>query len=85
MPATASTEMKAAAGAGAGPPRDMALMARNAADGRACAACGRTDAKLHRCTRCKAVWYCGAACANARWPQHKAECNAARHSADDNG
>eukprot|EP00662_Eupelagonemidae_sp_cell21_P055362 gene55362-biopygen79353 len=78
-----STRTEAAAGGGAGLSGDLTLTARNVADGRACAACGRVDVKLHRCTRCKAVWYCGAACAKAWWPQHKAECTAAQRCSDD--
>ena len=39
-----------------------------------CAHCGKQGAKLKRCSICKHVWYCGAACQNAAWRQHKKTC-----------
>ena len=40
-----------------------------------CAACGTTDVHLQRCSRCKAVSYCGRECQAADWRTHKATCN----------
>lgn len=37
-----------------------------------CGVCGKV-ATL-RCSRCKAVWYCAAACQKAHWPTHKQSC-----------
>ncbi|KDQ60288.1 hypothetical protein JAAARDRAFT_191683 [Jaapia argillacea MUCL 33604] len=31
---------------------------------------------LKRCTRCRALWYCNAACQNSDWTMHKHECSA---------
>eukprot|EP00662_Eupelagonemidae_sp_cell21_P057247 gene57247-biopygen50404 len=49
-------------------------LARNAADGRQCAGCGRADAQLHRCARCKGAWYCSSDCQKQHWPQHQPAC-----------
>jgi hypothetical protein len=45
----------------------------------ACAGCGITEAaletgKLHQCSACKSVRYCGKACQGADWPAHKSTC-----------
>jgi hypothetical protein len=50
-----------------------------ARDVRACAGCGRTaemleNGKLHLCTGCRRVRYCGRACQVANRPAHKAVC-----------
>eukprot|EP00664_Eupelagonemidae_sp_cell27_P003969 gene3969-9378_t len=34
------------------------LAAKNSADARACAGCGRYDVQLLRCAVCKAAYYC---------------------------
>ena len=39
-----------------------------------CAHCGKQGAVLKRCSVCKNVWYCGAACQNAAWRRHKKKC-----------
>jgi len=39
-----------------------------------CAHCGKQGAVLKRCSVCKNVWYCGAACQNAAWKRHKKTC-----------
>lgn len=31
---------------------------------------------VQRCSGCKGVYYCGAACQQADWPSHKTECKA---------
>ncbi|KAA1473083.1 SET domain-containing protein [Dentipellis sp. KUC8613] len=43
-----------------------------------CSACvsPAPEAGLKRCTRCKVVSYCGAACQNSDWTIHKKECGA---------
>ena len=42
---------------------------------RSCAACGSTaDVKL-RCSRCKRVWYCSAACQRTDWRAHRGGCD----------
>ncbi|RYY33642.1 zinc finger MYND domain-containing protein, partial [archaeon] len=38
-----------------------------------CACCGRQDAGL-RCSQCKGVHYCSAACQRADWVQHRGAC-----------
>jgi hypothetical protein len=39
-----------------------------------CAHCAKQGAELKRCSICKCVWYCGAACQNAAWRRHKKTC-----------
>ena len=39
-----------------------------------CSQCGKQRAALKRCSRCKQVSYCGAACQNAAWKGHKKWC-----------
>ena len=39
-----------------------------------CSHCGTHDVALKRCSRCKQVSYCGAACQNAAWKGHKTMC-----------
>jgi len=39
-----------------------------------CAHCGKQGTELKRCSICKHVWYCGAACQNAAWRRHKKTC-----------
>ena len=39
-----------------------------------CAHCGKQGTELKRCSICKHVWYCGAACQNAAWKRHKKTC-----------
>ena len=58
------------------------VVKKKAADAKACAHCGVTEAKtasgkLLRCGRCKAVSFCSADCQKAHWPTHKAECKPA--------
>lgn len=43
----------------------------------ACDACGKTVAKLNRCSRCRAAAYCSARCQRTAWPQHKEHCRRA--------
>ena len=50
-------------------------------DASACALCGSTSGSTKRCRRCKAVRFCGAECAAAAWPTHKAACIAAAKTA----
>lgn len=38
-----------------------------------CGACGEPAGK--KCSRCKAVWYCGRQCQVKHWPTHKAHCD----------
>ena len=49
-----------------------------AACGYECAACrareSAADVNLLRCTRCRAVKYCGRECQAAHWPYHKQVC-----------
>jgi hypothetical protein len=44
---------------------------------RTCAACGQPDVQMLKCSRCKAAFYCGAACQKRHWREHKAACAAA--------
>jgi hypothetical protein len=44
---------------------------------RTCASCGKKALQMHRCSRCKAAFYCGAACQKRHWREHKAACEAA--------
>jgi hypothetical protein len=39
-----------------------------------CSHCGEVAAELKRCSVCKHVSYCGAACQNAAWKKHKNTC-----------
>jgi hypothetical protein len=39
-----------------------------------CAHCGKEEAELKRCSRCKQVSYCGAECQTAGWKHHKETC-----------
>ena len=39
-----------------------------------CGHCGKQGTALKRCSNCKHVWYCGAACQNAAWKRHKRMC-----------
>ena len=39
-----------------------------------CSHCGKQRKALKRCPRCKQASYCGAACQNAAWTQHKGTC-----------
>ena len=46
---------------------------------RACRACGKLDegtgkSALQKCSRCLCAWYCGRACQQRHWPDHKAQC-----------
>ena len=41
---------------------------------RPCAACGATQRKTRRCTRCLQVAYCSQSCQAADWKTHKAVC-----------
>ena len=43
-----------------------------------CDACGERAAKLLRCSRCRASYYCGAACQRQAFDEHRRECDAAR-------
>jgi hypothetical protein len=44
---------------------------------RACtnSCCGKRDAELRQCSRCKSVFYCSAACQKADWSVHKKYCS----------
>jgi hypothetical protein len=44
---------------------------------RACAACGKEALQMLKCSRCKAAFYCDAACQKRHWQEHKAACGAA--------
>jgi hypothetical protein len=44
---------------------------------RICAACGAKRLQMLRCSRCKAAFYCDAACQKRHWREHKAACGAA--------
>ena len=39
-----------------------------------CAHCGKVDRGMKRCSKCKDTWYCGAACSQGDWKQHKKIC-----------
>eukprot|EP00662_Eupelagonemidae_sp_cell21_P057811 gene57811-biopygen43991 len=47
---------------------------RNIAETRECAGCGEKGEKLRRCTGCRSVWYCSAACQKGHWLAHKPAC-----------
>jgi hypothetical protein len=38
-----------------------------------CASCGKTE-KLRKCSKCKAIYYCGEECQRADWRKHKGLC-----------
>ena len=42
-----------------------------------CAACGKKQLQMLRCSRCKAAFYCDAACQKRHWQEHKAACGEA--------
>ena len=44
---------------------------------RTCAACGKQQLQMLKCSRCKAAFYCDAACQKRHWREHKAACGAA--------
>jgi hypothetical protein len=44
---------------------------------RTCAACGNQALQMLKCSRCKAAFYCDAACQKRHWREHKAACGAA--------
>jgi hypothetical protein len=44
---------------------------------RTCADCGKKQMQMHKCSRCKAAFYCDAACQQRHWREHKAACGAA--------
>ena len=44
---------------------------------RTCAACGKRLLQMLKCSRCKAAFYCDAACQERHWREHKAACGAA--------
>jgi hypothetical protein len=39
-----------------------------------CFACGKHEAALLKCERCRAAYYCDAACQKAHWKDHKGGC-----------
>ena len=39
-----------------------------------CTRCGKYATK--KCSKCKSVWYCSAACQRDNWPEHKQSCQA---------
>ncbi|KAN0100202.1 hypothetical protein V8E55_000186 [Tylopilus felleus] len=39
-----------------------------------CEVCGRVDANVKKCARCKTAWYCSKTCQNNGWLSHKDEC-----------
>ena len=41
---------------------------------RVCGHCGRVDAELKVCSRCRVASYCDAECQKADYPKHKAKC-----------
>jgi hypothetical protein len=54
---------------------------RNLVDGgrvveRKCIVCGKAGGKLHHCSKCNAVYYCGKDCQRVDWAQHKLVCGA---------
>jgi hypothetical protein len=44
---------------------------------RTCAACGKQALQMLQCSRCKAAFYCTAACQKRHWREHRAACGAA--------
>ena len=40
-----------------------------------CNTCQLTQQDLLRCSKCKAVYYCGPPCQKQDWPSHKLICN----------
>lgn len=58
---------------------DLLSLVESGSDGNAkdrCANCGKTDAPLSLCGRCKSVAYCSRPCQVAHYKQHKARCQA---------
>eukprot|EP00727_Mastigamoeba_balamuthi_P004399 m51a1_g13958 hypothetical protein (198) ;mRNA; f:949106-949893 len=49
---------------------------RKEIQGHLCAVCGKTQSAMMRCSRCRTVEYCSAACQKQDWPQHKQHCAA---------
>ncbi|KAG6380754.1 hypothetical protein JVT61DRAFT_5137 [Boletus reticuloceps] len=43
-----------------------------------CEVCGRADANVKKCARCKTAWYCSKMCQTNGWVAHKDECNVFR-------
>ena len=52
---------------------DLDRMAPLMPEATRCSACGEPAAK--KCSRCKAVWYCGRQCQVQHWPVHKVDCD----------
>lgn len=52
----------------------MSVMSPTTTEGKSCGHCCRAGESLLRCSRCKASYYCDAACQKAHWPSHKVIC-----------
>ena len=48
---------------------------------RTCASCGKQALQMLKCSRCKAAFYCAAACQKRHWREHKAARGAAAAAA----
>eukprot|EP00434_Breviolum_minutum_P036617 symbB.v1.2.032449.t1/scaffold3897.1/size48720/5 len=45
-----------------------------------CAGCGKSLRRIHRCSKCRAVGYCGLPCQKADWRFHKRVCASPEHT-----